>query len=1015
MSIPESGTFGRYRVIREIGRGGEAVVYLAEDDALRRLVAIKTFPFALGRENAEGPSQFRQEVEALLRLDHPGICRIHDAGIESGIPFIAMSYVEGVTLGGMGNVTPAEAIRIVAEVARIVEAAHGAGVVHGDLSPQNLVVTPDGRCVVLDFGVSLLLDETHPDSAIHGGTLPYLAPERLHQRPDAKSDVYGLGAVLFELVTRRTPFTAPTRAGLLEAMLSDDTPLARSVEPKVDRDLEAVLARALARDPARRYPDMRAFASDLEALARGARPSVRRQGILARGMRLARRRPAAVGLAAFAIVFLAAWSVVAIVKNRKLAANLERAKIESGRAISAEAAAEDHLVRHARLADARRLQDLQVRARRLVPPRPEIVDALLAWQADASGLTRKLEGYVSALEELRRRGRKIADRPGEGVSRSMRREVAALTARHAAFVASGPGDADRAAAEPILRRHLAKLEKSLAKQDDWSYETDADAWQDATLSTLIEGLKRLGGPAPAPGTLADVARRLDDAGRVESSLAASRDRWEAARSAIADPQRSPRYGGLRIDPQIGLVPIGPNPDTGLWEFEHVLTGPKESAAASRDAAQRPIVLVLVPGGRALMGAQKAQGDPSAAHVEEGAAPTEGPVHEVVLDPFFISKFEMTEGQWFRALGKGGSPQPFPGLGETDLPVRFIDWHEASRALLRVGLELPTEAQWEYAARAGTTTPWWTGSDAAALSDAEVFGTRAVAPVGSKRPNAFGLYDVGGNAAEWCRDRFARYEDPTLPGTGERSGVVSPPERIVRGGTWLAGAPTDLRSARRMAEAPSARRNHCGVRPARGVEPWSAVRGCSDGAQRVSSRSEDRLLGPAGGPQPAMQVGVGARVQAERAPPGPNSGPRRDFVDAYGQAAGRAFGSTRTALQSLQSSVDPEHAAVRTPEAPDVVAEPELRREERAVAAGPGPDTHAIAGGEHVLVLLEVGPRRERDGARPLLGLDRDVAAVRRVSRLDGGHRAVHVDQVAFLEGRRVGHRTGLDPDRLQGV
>jgi formylglycine-generating enzyme required for sulfatase activity/predicted Ser/Thr protein kinase len=813
MSLVEGGAFGRYRVLRELGRGGESVVYLAEDDALKRLVAIKTFPFALGRESVAGPSQFRQEVEALLRLDHPGICRVHDAGIESGIPYIAMSYVEGVTLAGLGDVTAREAVRIVAEVARIVEIAHGAGVIHGDLKPENVVMTSGGRCVVLDFGVSRFLDATLPGSSVQGGTLPYLAPERLERQADVRSDVYGLGAVLFELVTRRTPFAAPTRAGLLKALLTEDTPLARSVVPEVDRDLEAVLARALARDPARRYQTMRELAADLEALLRGGRPSARRQGLLALGLRVARRRPAAVALAAFVLVFLAVATSVAIVKNRNLAANLERAKSESVRATSAAAAAEEHLVRHARLADQRRLQDLQVRARRLVPPTPAMVDALESWQADASALLAKLGGYADLLAELRRRGKRSADRPGAGVSRSVRREVAALTARHAAFAAAGPGDAERAAAEPVLRRHLARLRATLPKQDDWSYETAADEWQDGTLSTLIRGLERLGDPAPAPGTRADVARRIEDAGRIASALAASRERWDAARRAIAAESR---YGGLDLEPQTGLVPIGQNPETGLFEFEHVLTGPRETAAETRDPALRPIVLVLLPGGRTWMGARKPDGDPTTPHAEADAAPTEGPVDEVVLDPFFISKFEMTEGQWVRALGIGGSEQPKARLEEGDYPVRFVDWFEASRALLRVGLELPTEAQWEYAARGGTTTAWWTGSDPALVSEAENFAGHVV-PVGSRRANPFGLHDVGGNVSEWCRDRFARYDDPTLPGTGERSGVVSPPERVLRGGSYLCSEATELRSARRTVESPSARRNHYGLRPARRVE------------------------------------------------------------------------------------------------------------------------------------------------------------------------------------------------------
>ena len=202
MSTGTHPTFGRYRLIREIGRGGEATVHLAEDPVLRRTVALKVFPpsFAAGR--ADPPAGFSNEVGVLSRLEHPGICAIHDAGIQDDCAYIAMSYVEGRTLAEIGPLEPAEAARIVAEVAATLSAAHAVGIVHGDLTPANVLVTHDGRPVLLDFGVARFLD-----ASAHGarparlaGTLPYLAPECLTSAPDVRQR---------RLRSRRGPLRAP--------------------------------------------------------------------------------------------------------------------------------------------------------------------------------------------------------------------------------------------------------------------------------------------------------------------------------------------------------------------------------------------------------------------------------------------------------------------------------------------------------------------------------------------------------------------------------------------------------------------------------------------------------------------------------------------------------------------------------------------------------------------------------------------------------------------------------------
>src|SRR5262245_54068297 len=242
MTADLEGRFGRYRLLRELGRGGEATVYLAEDEVLGRKLAVKIFPPMPGEEASE---RLRREVSVAARIDHPGICSIHDAGVVDGSPFIAMSYVEGKTLAECARSAPHEAVSLVARIAAIVAAAHEAGVVHGDLKPGNILVSDDGRCFVLDFGVARMMDESRqqPGGANRlAGTLPYLAPECLSGAPSALSDVFALGAVLFERVTGRTPFVAPTRAALVDRILREEPPLLCSIDASLSRDLEAVLA-----------------------------------------------------------------------------------------------------------------------------------------------------------------------------------------------------------------------------------------------------------------------------------------------------------------------------------------------------------------------------------------------------------------------------------------------------------------------------------------------------------------------------------------------------------------------------------------------------------------------------------------------------------------------------------------------------------------------------------------------------------------------------------------------------
>ena len=340
-----------------------------------------------------------------------------------------------------------------------------------------------------------------------------------------------------------------------------------------------------------------------------------------------------------------------------------------------------------------------------------------------------------------------------------------------------------------------------------------------------------------------VERRLDFARSIEErSLHGEQARslWEAARASIADALQNPSYAGLRIRPQIGLLPLGPDPVSGLFEFAHLQTGEcpeRDSRGELVISEHTGLVFVLVPGGTFWMGAQGT--DPDARGYDPSAEPEEGPVHEVELGPFFLSKYEMTQAQWERFAGFNPSyyrhAQPEHAFSPPLHPVEAVSWEDCRAVLGRMGLTLPTEAQWEYAARAGTSTPWWSGATEDSLRGAVNVLDRAArrfaknvqagadfddgfalhAPVSSMRPNAFGFHGFGGNVQEWCLDAF----DAAFYWRAPRTQPLDDVERdmrVVRDGAFSM-LPIAARSAFRVEASQDYRYHALGVRPARPLE------------------------------------------------------------------------------------------------------------------------------------------------------------------------------------------------------
>ncbi len=284
----EGERFGDYDLLSEIARGGMGVVYKARQRNLKRIVALKMLRAGEGASE-EDLARFMREAKAAASLSHPNIVPIHELSTQRGVPFFTMDYIEGAPLDRVieeGGLTPRRAIELTEVIADTIAYAHEHGIIHRDLKPANIIIDASGRPMLTDFGLAVSLSAEAEDYRMTRvgavmGTIPYIPPEQAAgrvDRIDARSDVYSLGAVLYEMITNRPPFEGETQYELLRRVIHQEPVPPGRLKPRLHPDVETICLKCLEKDPRRRYASAAELAGDCRAFLHGEVISARPAG-----------------------------------------------------------------------------------------------------------------------------------------------------------------------------------------------------------------------------------------------------------------------------------------------------------------------------------------------------------------------------------------------------------------------------------------------------------------------------------------------------------------------------------------------------------------------------------------------------------------------------------------------------------------------------------------------------------------------------------------------------------------
>ncbi|MBI3817731.1 MAG: SUMF1/EgtB/PvdO family nonheme iron enzyme [Planctomycetes bacterium] len=774
----------RYLVRGEVGRGAMGIIYRVWDREIRRHIAMKVLRPAVDKDIHAGNSEaeqmrlarFLDEAQITGQLDHASIVPLHELGMDDkGRVFFTMKLVRGGDLKsvfdnlhkGEDGWTLNAAVQVLQRVCEAIAFAHAKGVIHRDLKPSNIMVGPFGEVYVMDWGLARSLDRAD------------LHDVRLQDRSSAE-------------------LTAVTTTRGIERMDDGDTPLLTMDGSVVGTPAYIPPEQAIGRvDQIGPRSDVYSLGAMLYHLLAGHIPYVRKGATMSQYTLLS-------------LVMSGPPPPVAEENTnipRELAAICEKAM------------ARDIDARYANASDLAADLAAFLERRPVAAQTPTFAYILkLAVERNrgifmtaAAGLLLLVVSTVWFLFHLSAERDKTARLADASSARALLAELRDL--------------------RPLSAANIRETERWLQRADLlFTRESDYLEHSGGSLAPLDddEVTKLRGRIATLRASRAEIATNLNIAKNLRAeSVDREQTAWNAAIESIV---KNPKYNGLRLSPQTGLVPLGADAHSGLYEFWCMPTGerPRLDAASGKLFNPRSgIVFVLLPGGEFDMGSPED---------EEGHLPNEDVARRAVR-PFFISKFETTQAQWMQLMGDNpsefaaGTTYKEQSFTEAH-PVESVTWDDARKCTNRADLRLPTETEWEYACRAGSTTPYPWGEDYNCLRAREntldggvppsLPGETRVpwndgyifhAPAGSFAPNGFGLFDMLGNVAEWCDSPFCDNYKSDKPDAHFIK------FKTFRGGSWFLSPTRNVcRSAFRQYSLPNTANKTLGFRAARSVDP-----------------------------------------------------------------------------------------------------------------------------------------------------------------------------------------------------
>lgn len=750
---------GRYEIIRRLGSGGMATVYLAREIALNREVAVKVLPRALLRDE-DFITRFRQEAQVAANLEHPHIVRIHQIGEETELCYFVMSHIPGGSIGDeikkRGTIDIDDIVQWGSDACSALAYAHEHGVIHRDLKPDNIMLDKSRRAVVMDFGIARAAIGTRlTQTGAVIGTPQYMSPEQAQGKElDGRSDIYSFGMVLYQMATGTLPFQSTDAVSLMYMHVHQlpEAPDLRNA--KVPPWLRDIILKCLAKRPEDRYSS----ADELgRALAERIKPKIAKTALMPE-QAAGRKRPAFIAGAVFLVLLGIAGTYYWFdIRPRQVSIP----SVEAPGAGEPSAAG-------------------------------EVVDAddLAFQQAEMVNTEQAYSVYLKSHPS--------GKHAGESQSRidSFRQAAqspAAVTAQQA------PVPRQTATAPAAFAPHSPSAKTG--RETDAARE-DNTAWLQAEMVNSKQSYGTYLRLYPSGSHAADAKAKMAALDEQEARNARALAEEDAKRDdqafQLAENTRTPdAYKAYLIANPAGRHAAAAK--AKITAFEERAAFDERVKVALNALSMR---MVNIPGGSFQMGSDKS-GD-------------EKPAHTAALSAFQMSETEVTQAQYQAVMGE--NPSFFKSTGNN--PVERVSWFDAisfcnklsDRAKLppcyntatgacdfsKSGFRLPTEAEWEYACRAETGGDYYTGNNPADLARAGWYADNSAEKthfVGQKAPNVWRLFDMHGNVWEWCQDWYGKdfyANSPKLNPAGPSSGS----ERVLRGGSWIDNAGSCKSSKRR---------------------------------------------------------------------------------------------------------------------------------------------------------------------------------------------------------------------------